>query len=209
MIKRNTMKSPYLFFKRTIDIAVSIVLLILLSPLLLIVAILNLYHHGRPVLFTQKRPGMNENIFDMYKFRTMTNEKDERGELLADNRRLTSFGNFLRKTSLDELPELFNVLKGDMSLVGPRPLLVKYLPHYSERERKRHHVRPGITGLAQVTGRNSLNWDDRLEKDVEYVENLSFLLDLEILVKTVVIVLQRKDVTLNSLDDFDKYRGHE
>jgi len=203
------MKSPYLFFKRTIDIAVSIVLLILLSPLLLIVAILNLYHHGRPVLFTQKRPGMNENIFDMYKFRTMTNEKDERGELLADNRRLTSFGNFLRKTSLDELPELFNVLKGDMSLVGPRPLLVKYLPHYSERERKRHHVRPGITGLAQVTGRNSLNWDDRLEKDVEYVENLSFLLDLEILVKTVVIVLQRKDVTLNSLDDFDKYRGHE
>jgi len=203
------MKSPYLFFKRTIDIAVSIVLLILLSPLLLIVAILNLYHHGRPVLFTQKRPGMNENIFDMYKFRTMTNEKDERGELLADNRRLTSFGNFLRKTSLDELPELFNVLKGDMSLVGPRPLLVKYLPHYSERERKRHHVRPGITGLAQVTGRNSLNWDDRLEKDVEYVENLSFLLDLEILVKTVVIVLQRKDVALNSLDDFDKYRGHE
>src|SRR6056297_130925 len=195
------MKSAYPILKRTFDIAVSIVVLILLSPLLLIISVLNLYHHGRPVLFKQKRPGMNEEIFEMYKFRTMTNEKNAQGELLADHKRLTPFGNFIRKTSLDELPELFNVLKGDMSLVGPRPLLVKYLPYYSERERRRHCVRPGITGLAQITGRNSLNWDEILEKDVEYVENLSFLLDMEIIVKTVVIVLQRKDVALNSLDD--------
>jgi len=209
VIDQNFMKSAYPFLKRTIDIAVSMVLLIVLSPLLMTISLLNLYHHGRPVLFTQNRPGMDEEIFEMYKFRTMTNEKNAQGELLADHKRLTSFGNFLRKTSLDELPELFNVLKGDMSLVGPRPLLVKYLPYYSEIERRRHRVRPGITGLAQVTGRNSLNWDERLEKDVEYVENLSFLLDLQIIVKTVLIVLQRKDIVLNSLDDFDKYRGHE
>ena len=179
------------FGKRLFDILISGIGLILLSPLLLIVAILVRVKLGSPVIFHQKRPGRNEEIFTLCKFRTMTDERDERGELLSDEVRLTSFGKLLRATSLDELPELWNIFKGEMSLIGPRPLLVDYLPYYYENERVRHSV-------AQVNGRNFLGWDDRLAKDVYYVEHLSFLLDLKILFKTVMVVLKKEDVSVDS-----------
>jgi len=188
----------YLCFKRLFDIIASLSGLLILSPVLIIISVLVLIKHGKPVFFTQKRPGKNERIFKMFKFRTMTNETDDQGNLLPDEKRITKFGSFLRKTSLDELPELINVLKGDMSLIGPRPLLVKYLPYYTENEKKRHHVRPGITGLAQVSGRNFVNWDKRLALDVEYVENMSFLLDLKILINTFSSVVTSKDVSVNT-----------
>ncbi len=175
--------------KRCLDFLLSLCGLILLSPVLLILAVLVRVKLGSPVLFKQERPGRNEKIFTLCKFRTMTDEKDEKGNLLPDAVRLTKFGKFLRGTSLDELPELFNILKGDMSIVGPRPLLVSYLPYYSERERLRHSVRPGLTGLAQVSGRNYIDWDRRLAKDVEYVENLSFRMDMKVLWMTVQTVL--------------------
>ncbi len=175
--------------KRCLDFLLSLCGLILLSPVLLILAVLVRVKLGSPVLFKQERPGKNEKIFTLCKFRTMTDEKDEKGNLLPDAVRLTKFGKFLRGTSLDELPELFNILKGDMSIVGPRPLLVSYLPYYSERERLRHSVRPGLTGLAQVSGRNYIDWDRRLAKDVEYVENLSFRMDMKVLWMTVQTVL--------------------
>ena len=155
--------------------------MIVLSPVLLIVAILVRTKLGSPVIFHQKRPGKDEKIFTLCKFRTMTDEKDENGELLPDSVRLTKFGEFLRATSLDELPELWNIFKGDMSIIGPRPLLVSYLPYYTEEEQLRHTVRPGLTGLAQVSGRNFLDWDRRLQKDVEYVRKLSFLMDLKVI----------------------------
>ncbi len=175
--------------KRCLDFLLSLCGLILLSPVLLILAVLVRVKLGSPVLFKQERPGKNEKIFTLCKFRTMTDEKDEKGNLLPDAVRLTKFGKFLRGTSLDELPELLNILKGDMSIVGPRPLLVSYLPYYSERERLRHSVRPGLTGLAQVSGRNYIDWDRRLAKDVEYVENLSFRMDMKVLWMTVQTVL--------------------
>ena len=175
--------------KRCLDFLLSLCGLILLSPVLLILAVLVRVKLGSPVLFKQERPGRNEKIFTLCKFRTMTDEKDEKGNLLPDAVRLTKFGKFLRGTSLDELPELLNILKGDMSIVGPRPLLVSYLPYYSERERLRHSVRPGLTGLAQVSGRNYIDWDRRLAKDVEYVENLSFRMDMKVLWMTVQTVL--------------------
>lgn len=175
--------------KRCLDFLLSLCGLILLSPVLLILAVLVRVKLGSPVLFKQERPGRNEKIFTLCKFRTMTDEKDEKGNLLPDAVRLTKFGKFLRGTSLDELPELFNILKGDMSIVGPRPLHVSYLPYYSERERLRHSVRPGLTGLAQVSGRNYIDWDRRLAKDVEYVENLSFRMDMKVLWMTVQTVL--------------------
>ena len=162
---------------------------IVLSPVLLVLCVLVRVKLGSPVLFRQERPGKNEKIFTLCKFRTMTDEKDADGNLLPDAVRLTKFGKFLRATSLDELPELFNILKGDMSIIGPRPLLVSYLPYYTEREKLRHTVRPGLTGLAQVSGRNFLDWDRRLEKDVEYVEHLSFRMDLKVLWMTVQTVL--------------------
>lgn len=162
---------------------------IVLSPVLLVLCVLVRVKLGSPVLFRQERPGKNEKIFTLCKFRTMTDEKDADGKLLPDAERLTKFGKFLRATSLDELPELFNILKGDMSIIGPRPLLVSYLPYYTEREKLRHSVRPGLTGLAQVSGRNFLDWDRRLEKDVEYVEHLSFGMDLKVLWMTVQTVL--------------------
>lgn len=158
------------------------------------------FYHGRPVFFSQKRPGKDERIFKMYKFRTMTNEKDKFGNLLSDGKRITKFGSFLRKTSLDELPELINVIKGDMSLIGPRPLLIEYLPYYSNEEKKRHNVRPGITGLAQVSGRNFLDWDRRLALDIKYIEKLSFKLDVNIFLRTINVVLSSKDVSVNSDD---------
>lgn len=192
------------FGKRFFDIVLSLIALLLLWPVILLVAILVRMKLGSPVIFHQKRPGYQEKIFTLGKFRTMTDARDASGELLPDAVRLTKFGAFLRKTSLDELPELWNILKGDMSIVGPRPLLVEYLPYYTKRERLRHTIRPGLTGLAQVNGRNFIAWDDRLEKDVEYVEHISFWLDLKILWMTVKVVLAREDVAVNS-DAVEEY----
>lgn len=197
----------YHFFKRIFDFSATLLGLVIILPLFIIIAILVWINHGLPVIFRQERVGKNEKIFIMYKFRTMTNENDQYGNLLPDNKRITKFGSFIRKTSLDELPELINVLKGDMSLVGPRPLLPRYLPYYTSRERLRHKVRPGITGLAQVNGRNILNWDERLELDVQYVENLSFISDLKIFFKTFIIIFKpSKNVGLNIIDDYDVYK---
>ena len=177
------------YIKRLLDIILSGVALIILSPVLLIVAILVRTKLGSPVIFHQERPGKDENIFTLCKFRTMTDAKDEQGNLLPDSVRLTKFGKLLRATSLDELPELWNIFKGDMSIIGPRPLLVSYLPYYTEKEKLRHSVRPGLTGLAQVSGRNFIDWDRRIAKDVEYVENLTFAMDIKVLVLTVKTVL--------------------
>lgn len=179
--------------KRALDFLLSLCGIIVLSPVLLILCILVRVKLGSPVLFRQERPGKNEKIFTLCKFRTMTDEKDENGKLLPDAVRLTKFGRFLRGTSLDELPELFNILKGDMSIIGPRPLLVSYLPYYTQRERLRHSVRPGLTGLAQVSGRNFIDWDRRLAKDVEYVEHLTFGMDVKVLWMTVKTVLGHAD----------------
>lgn len=175
--------------KRGLDLLLSFFAIVVLSPVLLVLAVLVRVKLGSPVLFRQERPGKDEKIFTLCKFRTMTDERGADGELLPDAVRLTKFGKFLRATSLDELPELFNILKGDMSLIGPRPLLVSYLPYYTEKEKKRHSVRPGLTGLAQVSGRNFLDWDKRLQKDVEYVENLSFKMDVKVLLLTIKTVL--------------------
>lgn len=197
------------FVKRLIDIIVSGLGLIILSPVLLILCILVRVKLGSPVLFTQERPGKDEKIFKLYKFRSMTDERDENRELLPDEVRLTRFGKLLRSTSLDELPELLNILKGDMSLIGPRPLLVRYLPYYTEEERHRHDVRPGLTGLAQVNGRNALGWEDRFAYDLQYVKNLSFGMDIKVLGMTVGKVLKRSG-TLSGAEqtvaDFDVYR---
>lgn len=186
------------FFKRLLDIIISGLGLILLSWLYLILAILVRSKLGSPIIFHQERPGYNEKIFKLCKFRTMTDARDENGNLLPDKDRLTGFGRMLRSTSLDELPELWNIFKGDMSLIGPRPLLVSYLPWYTEREKLRHTVRPGLTGLAQVSGRNFLAWDDRLAKDVEYVENLSFMMDVKIFFLTIKKVFVREDIAVDT-----------
>lgn len=182
------------FIKRLFDILLSGAGLLILSPAYLLLAILVRVKLGSPILFRQERPGLHEKIFTLKKFRTMTDKKDAEGNLLPDCERLTSFGKFLRATSLDELPELWNIFVGDMSLIGPRPLLVSYLPYYTERERLRHSVRPGLTGLAQVSGRNYLAWDNRLAKDVEYVEHITFLNDLKILFLTVYVTLKPENV---------------
>ena len=180
-------------FKRILDIILSLLGILLLSWLYLLLWILVRVKLGSPVLFKQQRPGKDEKIFMLYKFRTMTDERDEQGNLLPDSVRLTKFGKFLRAASLDELPELFNILKGDMSLIGPRPLLVSYLPYYSEKEKLRHTVRPGLTGLAQVSGRNFIDWDRRFQKDIEYIEHLSFGMDVKVLWLTVKTVLGHTD----------------
>ena len=195
------------YIKRLLDIILSLLAIIIILPIFLIIGIFVLIFIGRSSLFRQKRPGKNEKIFTMYKFRTMTNKKDKDGNLLPDELRLTKLGKFLRKTSLDEIPEFINILKGDMSFVGPRPLLVEYLPYYTEEEHHRHDVRPGLTGLAQVSGRNLLNWDDRFKKDIEYVNNVTFMNDFKIVFKTISIVLKRegisdkKTATMTSLID--------
>ena len=181
-------------FKRPMDFILSLMAIIVLSPVLIIVGVLVRFKLGSPVLFKQKRPGLNEKIFTMYKFRTMTDEKDENGELLPDSVRLTKFGRMLRSTSLDELPELFNILKGDMSIVGPRPLLERYLPYYTETEKLRHTVRPGLSGLAQINGRNNLDWDSRLGLDVEYVEKINFILDIKIIFVTLSKAIKKENV---------------
>lgn len=189
------------FFKRFLDIILSGTALIVLSPVLAVTGILVRVKLGSPVIFTQERPGYREKIFRLCKFRSMTDERDPSGNLLPDSERLTPFGRKLRSTSLDELPELINIFKGDMSIVGPRPLLVSYLPWYTDREKLRHTVRPGLTGLAQVSGRNRLKWDERLEKDAEYVENLSFALDLDIIIKTFRQVLVHEGVEADTSDE--------
>ena len=198
-----------LFVKRLLDIIISLVVIVLFSWLYLILFILVRTKLGSPVLFKQPRPGKDEKIFNMYKFRTMTDEKDENGNLLPDEVRLTAFGKKLRSTSLDELPEFFNILKGDMSFIGPRPLLVKYLPYYNERERLRHSVRPGLTGYAQAHGRNAISWEKKFEYDVWYVEHLTFLTDIKVIIDTVKTVLSHDGVVLNALEDFDEYRKHQ
>ncbi len=190
------------FFKRFFDFVLSLIAIIILSPVYIIVAILVRVKLGSPVIFTQERPGKDEKIFKMYKFRTMTDERDENGELLPDIQRLTRFGRFLRNSSLDELPELFNILKGDMSIVGPRPLLVKYLPLYNDFQKHRHDVRPGLTGLAQTNGRNETTWEKRFEYDVMYSKNVSFIGDLKIIKNTIKIVLNHSGIDSNTTSQY-------
>lgn len=197
------------FVKRCLDFILSLIAIIVLSPVLLVVAILVRCKLGSPIIFKQQRPGLHEKIFCMYKFRTMTDAKDADGNLLPDEVRLTKFGKALRSTSLDELPELFNILKGDMAIVGPRPLLVQYLPRYNERQHHRHDVRPGFTGLAQVNGRNSISWQEKFEWDVKYVEQVSFLMDVKIIVKTVGVVLKRDGISSDTSVTMEEFRGNE
>ena len=200
-------KYIYLKFKRIFDLIFAILSLFLLSPLLIIISILSLIFLGAPILFIQKRPGFKDKIFKIYKFRTMNNNLDNNGKLLDDDKRLTRFGLFLRKTSLDELPSLINVIKGDMSFIGPRPLLVEYLTRYSEKQKERHNVKPGITGLAQINGRNLLTWDEKLEYDVLYTYKFSFLLDIRILIKTFFIVLKRKGISSKGSSTMSVFKG--
>lgn len=197
------------YIKRILDIVLSLSAIVILSPILLILYILVRVKLGSPVLFKQERPGRKEEIFTLCKFRTMTDKRDEQGKFLPDEVRLTKFGKLLRSTSLDELPELFNILKGDMSIIGPRPLLVRYLPWYTESERHRHDVRPGLTGLAQVNGRNALGWEDRFRYDLEYVNHCSFIMDIKIIMMTVGKVLKRSGTLSGAeqtVEDFDIYR---
>jgi undecaprenyl phosphate N,N'-diacetylbacillosamine 1-phosphate transferase len=195
------------FIKRPMDFILSLIAIIALSPVILIVVFLVKIKLGSPVLFKQSRPGLNEKIFIMYKFRTMTNERDEFGELLPDGVRLTKFGKFLRSTSLDELPELLNILKGDMSIVGPRPLLVQYLNLYNEHQKRRHEVRPGLTGLAQVSGRNSISWEEKFNLDVEYTTKISFMYDWILILKTLKKVLSRADINSENDATMEDFTG--
>ena len=197
------------YVKRLIDIILSLLAIVILSPVLIIVAILVRVKLGSPILFKQARPGKNGKIFYLYKFRTMTDEKDENGNLLPDDIRLTKFGKALRSTSLDELPEFFNILKGDMSFIGPRPLLVKYLPLYSEQQMHRHDVRPGLTGLAQVNGRNALSWQEKFNYDLEYVNNISLGLDIKIFIKTFLVVLKRSDISSSTSETMEEFKGND
>jgi undecaprenyl phosphate N,N'-diacetylbacillosamine 1-phosphate transferase len=195
------------FFKRPMDFILSLLALIVLSPVFLVVAVLVRVKLGSPVIFKQKRPGLNERIFTMYKFRTMTDQRDENGELLPDSVRLTKFGRLLRSTSLDELPELFNILKGDMSIVGPRPLLVQYLPLYNTHQKRRHEVRPGLSGLAQISGRNAISWEDKFNLDVEYVDNLSFVADWKIIFLTLKKVFVREGICSETAATMEPFTG--
>ena len=196
------------FFKRFFDFVLSLIAIIILSPVYIIVAILVRVKLGSPVIFTQERPGKDEKIFKMYKFRSMTSETDKEGNLLLDEVRLTSFGKKLRSTSLDELPELFNILKGDMSIVGPRPLLVKYLPLYNDLQKHRHDVRPGLTGWAQVNGRNAISWEDKFRLDVEYTEKCSFFMDLKIFFKTISSVLKKEGISSETSATMEEFKGN-
>jgi undecaprenyl phosphate N,N'-diacetylbacillosamine 1-phosphate transferase len=198
------------FIKRPMDFILSLLAIIFLTiiPVLPIVVILVKTKLGRPVLFKQQRPGLNEKVFMMYKFRTMTDEKDENGELLPDSVRLTKFGRFLRSTSLDELPELFNILKGDMSIIGPRPLLVQYLPLYNKHQKRRHEVRPGLSGLAQVSGRNAIGWKEKFELDVYYVDNVSFRGDWTIILLTVKKALVREGINSETAATMEAFKGN-
>ncbi len=196
------------FIKRPLDVFLSVGALIVLSPIWIVTAIMVRLRLGSPILFVQERPGLDESIFKLYKFRTMTDKRDEKGELLPDEIRLTSFGKKLRSTSLDELPELLNIIKGDMAVVGPRPLLVKYLPWYTEKQHKRHDVRPGLTGYSQAHGRNTVNWDDKLDMDVEYSKHITFKGDAQIILDTIKTVFKREGIsseTSATMEDFRDY----
>lgn len=186
------------YIKRILDLILSLMALIVLMPLMIIIGILVRINLGSPIIFKQKRPGKNEKIFTLYKFRTMTDKRDIDGNLLPDEYRLTKFGKFLRSTSLDELPELINIIKGDMAIVGPRPLLVEYLPYYTEEEKHRHDVRPGLTGLAQVNGRNAISWKEKLKYDTEYIKKISFYSDLKIIFKTIKKTIKREDILMGN-----------
>lgn len=193
------------YIKRALDFILSLLALIVLSLPMLIIYILVRIKLGKPAIFKQERPGKNEKIFTLYKFRTMTDEKDEQGNLLPDEKRLTKFGKLLRSTSVDELPELINILKGDMAVVGPRPLLVEYLEYYTEEEKHRHDVRPGLTGLAQISGRNSISWEEKFKDDIEYVHNVTMINDIKIILKTVVKVLKREGISQEGNETMEKF----
>lgn len=195
------------YIKRILDFTLSLLALIILSPLMLIIYILVRIKLGKPAIFKQKRPGKNEKIFTLYKFRTMTDEKDKKGNLLPDEKRLTKFGKFLRSTSLDELPELINIIKGDMAIVGPRPLLVEYLEYYTDEEKHRHDVRPGLTGLAQVSGRNTINWEDKFKQDNKYIKNITLINDLKIIIKTIGKVFKRDGISQEGNATMQKFKG--
>lgn len=197
----------YKYIKRILDIISSLLAIIILSPLLAVTAVLVKTKLGSPVLFKQERPGKDEKIFTLMKFRTMTDERDENGELLPDEVRLTKFGKFLRSTSIDELPELFNILKGDMSVIGPRPLLVEYIPRYNEHQHRRHEVRPGLSGWAQVNGRNTVSWEDKFDMDVHYVDNYSLAMDVKILFMTVLNVLKREGISSETSATMEVFMG--
>lgn len=204
------MYGPYeKFIKRPQDFLCALFALIVLSPVMLVVAILVRVKLGKPVIFSQDRPGKDGKVFKLYKFRTMTDKRDAEGNLLSDEERLPEFGKKLRATSLDELPELVNMLKGDMSVVGPRPLLVKYLPRYNERQARRHEVKPGFTGLAQVHGRNSISWDEKFEWDVKYVDRITFLGDWKIIFETIKTVLKREGISAAGEATMEEFLGSE
>lgn len=197
------------YIKQVIDFVLSLVALILLSPLFLIISVLVRLKLGSPIFFTQERPGKDGNIFLMYKFRTMTDARDEDGELLSDDIRLTRFGKALRSTSLDELPEMWNILKGDMSIVGPRPLLTQYLPLYNDHQKRRHEVKPGLTGYAQVNGRNTLDWPKRFDLDVKYIDNINFLLDCKIILQTIKKVIVKEGISSESSSTMEPFKGNK
>ena len=195
------------YIKRIIDFILSLIAIIILSPVIIVTSILVAIKLGRPVIFKQQRPGLDEKIFTMYKFRSMTDERGENGELLPDEVRLTRFGKKLRATSLDELPELFNILKGDRAIVGPRPLLVSYLPLYNDFQKQRHFVKPGITGYAQINGRNAISWEEKFEFDVEYIKSINFFLDIKIILLTVKTVFLKEGINSESNATMEDFKG--
>lgn len=197
------------FFKRVIDFILGMLVLAILWPLYIVLAIMVRVKLGSPVLFKQDRPGKDEKIFKLYKFRTMTDERDANGELLPDDKRLTAFGSWLRRTSMDEVPEAFNIIKGNMSLIGPRPLLVRYLDRYNEEQHHRHDVRPGLTGYAQAHGRNAVSWEDKFKMDVWYTEHISFLCDVKVIVDTVKSVLKKDGISSESSATMEEFMGSE
>lgn len=197
------------FFKRPLDFSSALITLVLLSPILLIISFLVRVILGSPILFKQERPGLNEKIFQLYKFRTMTNKKDKNGILLPDCERLTKLGKFLRSSSLDELPSLVNIIKGDLSIVGPRPLLVEYLELYNNEQKKRHLVKPGLTGLAQVNGRNAITWEEKFKLDLEYISKINFIQDIKIILKTILKVLNRSDIQSSDTVTMKKFIGNK
>jgi lipopolysaccharide/colanic/teichoic acid biosynthesis glycosyltransferase len=206
---KKSLKIYGIYIKPVFDIVLAFLLSLLLLPIIFIIWFIVYIKFGSPVLYYQSRPGKNGKLFSIYKFRTMTNEKNSEGILLSDSERLTIFGQFLRKTSLDEIPQLFNVIKGDLSFVGPRPLLVEYLPLYNDLQKKRHNLKPGITGWAQVNGRNAITWEDKFRLDIYYIENVSFVLDMRILFKTFLRVIKRSDINNVHGETMEKFKGNK
>ena len=197
------------YIKRIVDVLFSLLGLLILFPIMILIAMIIRLRLGSPVMFKQVRPGKNQKLFTLYKFRTMAHLKTKEGHLLPDSKRMTKLGNFLRKSSLDELPELWNILKGDMSFIGPRPLLVEYLPLYNDSQRKRHEVRPGLSGLAQIKGRNAISWPDKFSWDLKYIENISLKLDMIIFIQTIIKVLKRENINTEGSVSAEKFRGND